>query len=90
MSDKLTKDETSRGRWSPIETAAHSEGVKIICASIREDKVCWVRYGMWSDQWQRFWDGVEPSGFNNLTHWMPMPEILQKSGSVFSYNYGLN
>lgn len=35
----------------------------------------WSASGFWSDRFSNWNDGVEPSGFNNPTHWMPQPPI---------------
>jgi len=73
-------------QWKPIESAP-KDGSKILLASlgyamnwdegcVLEDKalsVGWASSGFWSKQFNKFWDGSEPCGFANLTHWQPLP-----------------
>lgn len=81
--------ELAKQRWQPIETAP-KDGTVIICAAIghsnrfdgdtmeviedQTPRVWWASSGWWSDKYGRFWDGLEPSGFASLSHWMPLPE----------------
>ena len=65
--------------WLDISTAP-KDGTWILCAAIHPRSSSdpsltywWVATGQWSDRWNKFWDGVEPSGFNALTSWMPLP-----------------
>lgn len=76
--------------WLPIETAP-KDGTRILLAAIgNSNKYCvdsrtyigdptlrlwWASSGSWSEELKKFWDEVEPSGFANLTHWMPLPEL---------------
>ena len=69
--------------WQPIETAP-KDGARIILAKIGRStdpatwnalpsSVWWCVSGSWSNKWSKWWDGVEPCGLANSTHWMPLP-----------------
>jgi len=71
--------------WQPIETAP-KDGSKIILARIGENEVgknlgvWWACSGSWSEKYSRWWDGIEPCGFNHPTHWMPLPAAPSPTG----------
>lgn len=64
-------------QWMPLGTVppfAKEDKRTILLASIsKAGEVHWACTAWWSDQYQRWWDGVEPAGFANPTHWMPLP-----------------
>jgi len=73
--------------WRPIETAP-KDGTKILLAKIAEIKaapdfgfegeppqVWWRCQGWWSDKWNKWFDGVEPSGLAGPNYWMPVPPV---------------
>lgn len=33
----------------------------------------WLVKTQWSEKWNKFWDGLEPSGLASPTHFMPLP-----------------
>jgi len=77
---------------APKVATAPKDGIRILLAFISNSdygykgiivkdptpKVRWACSGYWSDKYVRFWDGVEPCGLANLTHWMPLPEPSQE------------
>lgn len=71
-------DETTYNPFRPIETAPN-DGSWIVIArfgkneSGTEMRMWWISKGCWSEEWGKWWDGIEPSGLNNPTHWMPAP-----------------
>lgn len=67
----------AQDQWRDIASAP-KDGTRVIFSSIRAGFVCWVSSGWWSDKWNKFYDGIEPSGFNNLTHWMPLPSLPEE------------
>jgi hypothetical protein len=71
--------------WQPIETAP-KDGSEIILARIGENEVgknlgvWWACSGSWSEKYSRWWDGIEPCGFNHPTHWMHLPAAPTPGG----------
>ena len=69
----------SRMEWQPIETAP-KDGTRILLARCGKNEtgadlgVWWACAGWWSDKWNVWFDGVEPSGLHKPTHWMHLPE----------------
>lgn len=65
--------------WQPIETAP-KDGTRILLARIGKNEtgkdlgVWWACRGWWSDKWQCWYNGVEPSGLAKPTHWLMLPE----------------
>lgn len=53
--------------WVRLESGGHS------LQSNPTLRVWWASSGSWSEKFNKFYDGVEPSGFANISHWMPMP-----------------
>ena len=68
----------SRWSWLP-DTSGLKPGTKEWRERIfdydapRTFQMWWACRGRWSDKWRNWNDGVEPSGLNNPTHWMPEP-----------------
>lgn len=76
-----------RGAWQLIETAP-KDGTGIILAKIaptrgapdfgieaHEPFVWWATKGFWSDRWNNWNDGVEPTGLAEPTHWIGIPGL---------------
>lgn len=66
--------------WKLIETAPKIDGKKILLAKFvghpdHESCCWWVASASWSDKWKKFWDGIEPCGFAQPTHWMEIPKL---------------
>jgi len=38
-------------------------------------RMWWITKGQWSDKYMKFWDGIEPSGLADITHWMEIPDL---------------
>lgn len=74
-------------KWNPIDTAP-KDGTKILLAKIapiegvpefglegHPTQVWWCCLGWWSDTWNKWFDGVEPSGLAGPNYWMPVPPV---------------
>lgn len=62
--------------WRPIETAP-KDGTKILLAKIvghpdHDTALWWACRGFWSNKWNNWNDGIEPSGLAGPTHWVPV------------------
>lgn len=62
--------------WQPIETAP-KDGTWFISAKFvghpsHPTALWWVAKTQWSVRWNKLWDGIEPSGLADPTHWIPI------------------
>lgn len=65
---------SSDAGWQPIDTAP-KDGVRFIAAKFvghPDHSGCfwWASTCSWSEKWNKWWDGIEPSGLAGPTHWM--------------------
>lgn len=80
------RDALQRARqWQPIETAPRdrklllgrwdaTEGVPEFGVPARPTHLWWAVRGEWSWRWNRWWDGVEPSGLADPNVWCELPD----------------
>lgn len=62
--------------WRPIDSAPR-DGSKVLLAKIvghpdHKTALWWATMGSWYAASQRWWDGVEPCGLADPTHWLPI------------------
>ncbi len=71
-SDIAAIQSDAQPQWQPIETAPR-DGTYIILARYIDGRFIWASNAKWSVEFNRFWDGAEPSGFHCPTHWIQLP-----------------
>jgi len=62
--------------WRLIDENTPRDGTKILLAKIvghpdHDTALWWVCRGFWSEKWNNWNDGIEPSGLADPTHWLP-------------------
>lgn len=72
-------------QWQPIETApkdggwiligrwAATAGIPSLDIPAHDAHLWWAARGQWSERWQKWWDGIEPSIFAQPNVWAPLP-----------------
>lgn len=70
--------------WRSIETAP-KDGTRILLGKIvghpdHPTALWWATMGYWSDRWNNWNDGIEPSGLADPTHWMHLDAKGAKRG----------
>lgn len=62
----------AQAEWRDIENAP-KESRQILVARIIEGEVYWACTARWSEQYQCWFDGIEPGGLAGPTHWTLVP-----------------